>query len=121
MPDGKIFPCPDLLYLPEMQQGDVVGNWLQRSPLQPHPNMPCENCAAFGYCRRNCMKNLHLAYVKGDVTYRSNVVEPICDLVRFLGEEVDRHDPHAWYARMPLPVRKAIADCEVYEYVEIMP
>ena len=25
MPDGRIFPCPDMLYLPEMQQGDVVG------------------------------------------------------------------------------------------------
>ena len=121
MPDGKIFPCPDLMYLPEMLQGDVVGNWLKRSPLQPHPNMPCEGCAAFAYCRRNCMKNLHLAYVKGDAAYRENVVEPICDLVRFLGEEVDRHDPHGWYARMPASVRERVADCPVYEYVEVMP
>jgi radical SAM protein with 4Fe4S-binding SPASM domain len=121
MPDGKIYPCPDLLYLPEMLQGDVVGNWLKRSPLQPHPDMPCEGCAAFAYCRRNCMKNLHLAYVKGDAAYRDNVVEPICDLVRFIGEEVDRHDPHAWYARMPLSVRQQLADCPVYEYVEVMP
>ena len=121
MPDGKIYPCPDLLYLPEMLQGDVVGNWLKRSSLQPHPDMPCEGCAAFAYCRRNCMKNLHLAYVKGDAAYRDNVVEPICDLVRFLGEEVDRHDPHAWYARMPLSVRQQLADCPVYEYVEVMP
>jgi len=121
MPDGKIYPCPDLLYLPEMLQGDVVGNWLKRSPLQPHADMPCEDCAAFAYCRRNCMKNLHLAYVKGDAGYRENVVEPICDLVRFIGEEVDRHDPHAWYARMPLSVRQQLADCPVYEYVEVMP
>ncbi len=121
MPDGKIYPCPDLMYLPEMLQGDVVGNWLKRSPLQPHPDMPCAGCAAFAYCRRNCMKNLHLAYVKGDAEYRGNVVEPICDLVRFLGEEVDRHDPHAWFARMPAPVRDQIADCAVYEYVEVMP
>ena len=121
MPDGKIYPCPDLLYLPEMLQGDVVGNWLKPSPLQPHVDMPCNGCAAFGYCRRNCMKNLHLAYVKGDAAYRENVVEPICDLVRFIGEEVDRHDPHAWYARMPLSVRQQLADCPVYEYVEVMP
>ncbi len=121
MPDGKIYPCPDLMYLPEMLQGDVVGNWLKRSPLQPHADMPCEGCAAFAYCRRNCMKNLHLAYVKGDAGYRSNVVEPICDLVRFLGEEVDRHDPHAWFARMPLSVRDVVAGCAVYEYVEVMP
>jgi radical SAM protein with 4Fe4S-binding SPASM domain len=121
MPDGRIFPCPDLMYLPEMQQGDVVGNWLRRSPLQPHPDMPCAGCAAFAYCRGNCMKNLYLAYVKGDALYRRRVVEPICDLVRFLGEEVDRYDPHAWYARMPASVRAQIADCAVYEYVEIMP
>ena len=121
MPDGKIYPCPDLMYLPEMLQGDVVGNWLKRSPLQPHPDMPCERCAAFAFCRRNCMKNLHLAYVKGDAGYRDHVVEPICDLVRFLGEEVDRHDPHAWFARMPSSVRDRVAGCAVYEYVEIMP
>ncbi len=121
MPDGKVYPCPDLMYLPEMLQGDVVDNWLKRSPLQPHPSMPCEGCSAFGFCRRNCMKNLHLAYVKGDARYRENVVEPICDLVRFLGEEVDRHDPHAWFARMPLAVRELVAGCPVYEYVEVMP
>ncbi|TAK66001.1 MAG: radical SAM protein [Betaproteobacteria bacterium] len=121
MPDGKIYPCPDLMYLPEMLQGDVVGNWLKPSPLQPHPDMPCAHCAAFAFCRRNCMKNLHLAYVKGDARYREDVVEPICDLVRFLGEEVDRHDPHAWFARMPLSVREQLASCAVYEYVEIMP
>ncbi len=121
MPDGKIYPCPDLLYLPEMLQGDVVANWLKRSPLQPHPDMPCEHCGAFAFCRRNCMKNLHLAYVKRDHAYREKVVEPICDLVRFMGEEVDRHDPHAWYARMPLAVRELVAGCAVYEYVEVMP
>ena len=28
MPDGKIFPCPDMMYVPEMLQGDVLANWL---------------------------------------------------------------------------------------------
>lgn len=121
MPDGRIYPCPDLMYLPQMLQGDVVANWLNPSPLQPHPDMPCAGCAAFAFCRGNCMKNLHLAYVKGDAGYRDHVVEPICGLVRFLGEEVDRHDPHAWFARMPLSVRDQLAGCAVYEYVEVMP
>ncbi|MBI2316735.1 MAG: hypothetical protein HYU75_06905 [Betaproteobacteria bacterium] len=67
------------------------------------------------------MKNLYRAYVQGDEAYRRKVVEPVCGLVRFLGEEVDLHDPHGWYARAPLETRKALADCEVYEYVEIMP
>ena len=121
MPDGKIFPCPDMMYAPEMLQGDVTANWLKPSPLQPHPDMPCDRCEAQPWCRGNCMKNLYLAYVKDDERYRTNVVEPICDLVRFLGKEIDRHDPHAWYAKAPLNVRKTLRDCEVYEYVEIMP
>jgi len=121
MPDGKIFPCPDMMYAPEMLQGDVIANWLKPSPLQPHPDMPCDRCEAQPWCRGNCMKNLYLAYVKDDERYRTNVVEPICDLVRFLGKEIDRHDPHAWYAKAPLNVRKTLRDCEVYEYVEIMP
>ena len=121
MPDGRIFPCPDLLYLPEMQQGSIVDNWLRASPLQPDPAMPCSACKAYSFCRGNCMKNLYLAYVKKDEDYRREVVEPICELVRFMGEEIDRHNPHEWFARASLPVRKLITDCEVYEYVEIMP
>lgn len=121
MPDGKIYPCPDMMYVPEMLQGDVNANWLKPSPLQPHPNMPCNECEAQAWCRGNCLKNLYLAYVKDDKNYRNNVVEPICDLVRFLGREIDRHNPHAWYAKAPLTVKKTIRDCEVYEYVEIMP
>lgn len=121
MPDGRIFPCPDLLYLPEMQQGSIVDNWLRASPLQPDPAMPCSACEAFGFCRGNCMKNLYLAYVKQDAEYRHEVVEPICELVRYMGEQIDRHNPQDWFARASLPVRRQIMDCEVYEYVEIMP
>jgi radical SAM protein with 4Fe4S-binding SPASM domain len=121
MPDGRIYPCPDLMHLPEMLQGDVKGNWLRRSPLQRDPAMPCENCEAFAWCRGNCMKNLYLAYVQNDVNYREKVTDPICELVRFMGEEIDRHDPQAWFASLPLALRRQITDCEVYEYVEIMP
>jgi len=67
------------------------------------------------------MKNLYLAYVKKDEDYRREVVEPICELVRFMGDEIERHNPKEWFARASLPVRKQITDCEVYEYVEIMP
>ncbi|MGE5652174.1 MAG: radical SAM protein [Bacillota bacterium] len=121
LPDGSIYPCPDMTDKPAMQHGSVVENWLRRSPLQPHSDMPCGSCAAYSFCRGNCMKNLHVAYVEGDAHYRSKVVEPVCELVKFLGEEVDRHDPHAWYANAPLAVRNEVANCEVYEYVEVMP
>jgi radical SAM protein with 4Fe4S-binding SPASM domain len=121
MPSGQIFPCPDMLYLPDMQMGDVQGNWLRASPLQASPDMPCQVCEAFSWCRGNCMKNLHLAYVRQDERYRSQVVEPICELIRFMGTEIDRRDPQAWFDRATVPVRRQLLDCEVYEYVEIMP
>lgn len=121
MPDGKIFPCPDMMYVPAMQMGDVKSNWLQESPLQATADMPCGSCEAFSWCRGNCMKNLYLGYEKKDERYRGNVVEPICELLKFIGQEIDRHDPQAWFAGATLPVRKQITDCEVYEYVEIMP
>lgn len=121
MPNGQIYPCPDMMYVPAMQMGEIQGNWLGPSPLQPHADMPCEGCEAFSWCRRNCMKNLYLGYVKNDRRYRQNVVEPICELLRFIGREIDRRDPHAWFARLPVSERRKLLDAEVYEYVEIMP
>ncbi|MFT3818444.1 MAG: SPASM domain-containing protein [Rubrivivax sp.] len=121
MPDGSIYPCPDLMYAPQMQMGDVKGNWLRASPLQQTAAMPCAGCEAYDWCRGNCVKNLWLGYVKNDERYRRNVVDPICGLLRFLGEEIDRHDPQAWFQALPLPLRRQLTDCEVYEYVEVMP
>lgn len=121
LPNGEIYPCPDMLYLPAMKMGDVKANWLQPSPLQAAPQMPCGDCAAFSWCRGNCMKNLYLAYVADDARYREHVVEPICELIRFMGAEIDRRNPQAWFDRATVPVRKQLMDCEVYEYVEVMP
>jgi radical SAM protein with 4Fe4S-binding SPASM domain len=121
MPNGQIYPCPDMMYVPAMQMGSVQRNWLAPSPLQHTPSMPCSGCEAQAWCRGNCMKNLYLGYEKNDLRYRANVVEPICELLRFIGREIDRHDPQGWFGRLSLPVRRQITDAEVYEYVEIMP
>lgn len=121
MPDGRIYPCPDMLYLPEMQQGDIKGNWLKKSPLQAQAGMPCKTCEAYAWCRGNCMKNLYLAYVKGDERYRRQVTDPICELLRELGRMIDRHNPQVWYTRASNAVRRELRECEVYEYVEVMP
>lgn len=121
MPDGRIFPCPDMLYDPDLQQGDVVGNWLRPSPLQPHPAMPCSGCSAWSFCRGNCMKNLHLAYVRGNDDWRHQVTEPVCELIRHLGDEVDRHDPQAWFERAPAALRERLTGAPIYEYCEVMP
>lgn len=121
MPNGEIYPCPDMMYAPDMKMGDVKANWLIKSPLQATAQMPCGGCEAYAWCRGNCMKNLHLGYVKQDARYRANVVEPICELIRFMGQEIDKHHPRHWFEQATLPVRQQIMGCEVYEYVEIMP
>ena len=121
MPDGKVYPCPDMLYAGELLQGDVVENWVKKSPLQPHPNMPCRQCTAYHYCRGNCMKNMYLAYVKRDEHWRTQVTEPICGLIRYMGEAVDRCNPLDWHARASLPARNRLANAEVYEFCEVMP
>jgi len=121
MPNGQIYPCPDMMYAHHMQMGEIQGNWLKKSPLQPTPDMPCEGCEAFSWCRGNCMKNLYLGYVKNDLRYRASVVEPICELLKFIGREVDKHNPQAWFAKLPVPVRQRLVAAEVYDYVEIMP
>ncbi len=121
MPNGEIYPCPDMMYAHHMKMGDVKTNWLKKSPLQQTANMPCQSCEAYDWCRGNCMKNMYLGYEKNDLRYRTNVVEPICELVRFMGREIDKRNPQAWFERASLPVRRQITDCEVYEYVEIMP
>jgi len=121
MPSGEIFPCPDMLYVPHMKMGDVKGNWLKASPLQLTPEMPCKTCEAYVWCRGNCLKNLYNGYVKQDAPYRTGVVDPICELIRFMGREIDQHQPQAWFDQTTLPVRKLLLECEVYEYVEVMP
>lgn len=121
LPDGSIYPCPDLLWAPELRQGDVSLNWLAPSALQPSREMPCEGCEAFGWCRRNCMKNLYVAYVRDDSEYRHGVVEPVCELLRFLGREIDRHDPQRWFASAPEDVRAEIQRSPLYQFVEVLP
>ena len=36
---------------------------------------------------------MYLGYEKNDLRYRTNVVEPICELVRFMGREIDKRNP----------------------------
>jgi radical SAM protein with 4Fe4S-binding SPASM domain len=76
MPDGKIYPCPDMMYVPEMLQGDLIENWLKPSPLQPHQTCG-DRCG--GSCGRAPHEEPLPAYVKNDQRYRDNVVDPICD------------------------------------------
>lgn len=120
MPNGEIYPCPDMMYDPAMKMGDIKNNWLKKSPLQQDPAMPCHDCEAYAWCRGNCMKNMYRGSVTNDLRYRSNVVEPICELIRFMGQKIDKHKPQAWFEQLTLPMCKQIMNCEVYEYVEVM-
>jgi uncharacterized protein len=38
-----------------------------------------------------------------------------------MGREIDQHDAQAWFDRAAPAVREQITNCEVYDYVEVMP
>ena len=120
-PDGSIYPCPDLTHDQSLRCGDITSNTLGENMMKSTSDMPCGQCEAFSYCRQNCLKNLHVAYTLKDILFRMNITEPICELVKFLGRAVDKHDIEAWYARQSPSVKQDILGCSVYEYVEIMP
>ena len=120
-PDGKIFACTDMTWLPSMQHGSVIENTLSSSPLQMHPDMPCHTCEAKEWCRGNCMKNLHIAYVLKDEEYRREVVDPVCGLVKYLGKKMADGDPVKWFNKLSLENQQLVASAPIYDFVEIIP
>jgi hypothetical protein len=54
-------------------------------------------------------------------TWRTRVVDPICDMIRHMGDGIDRLDARAWFARAAQPVRNRLLNAEVYELCEVMP
>lgn len=121
MPDGNIYPCPDMTYDRSMWMGSVKENVLLDSPLQRTESMPCARCEAFSYCRTNCIKNLYLAYEKRQPGFRESVADPICDLIKFMGAEIKARDPHDWFSRLSVKARQELLGAEIYDYVEISP
>ena len=120
-PDGRIFGCTDMYWIPDMQHGSILDNSLVGSPLLMHPDMPCNTCEAFEWCRGNCMKNLYVAYVLKDNDYRREVVEPVCDLVKYLGRKIAEGDPVAWFNKLSPDDKLLVTDAPIYDFVEIIP
>jgi radical SAM protein with 4Fe4S-binding SPASM domain len=120
-PDGKIFACTDMTWISDMQHGSVIDNTLTRSPLQQHPDMPCNKCEAQEWCRGNCMKNLHLAYVMKKESYRNEVVDPVCSLVKYLGKKMAEHDPVKWFHNLSEADQTLVKFAPIYDFVEIIP
>ena len=120
-PDGKIFACTDMTWLPNMQHGSIIENTLTASPLQMHSDMPCYSCEAQEWCRGNCMKNLHLAYVLKKESYRQEVVDPVCELVKYLGRRMAEGDPVKWFNKLSIEDQLLVISAPIYDFVEIIP
>ena len=120
-PDGKIFACTDMTWLQSMQHGSIIKNTLSASPLQMHTNMPCHTCEAQEWCRGNCMKNLHIAYVLKDDSYKSEVVDPVCDLVRYIGKRMADGNPIKWFNLLASEDQRLVTSAPIYDFVEIIP
>ena len=100
------FFCTERLSLPECRSYVRNGRFIQFAT--EHHAIRCYSVHAF--CRGNGMKNPHVDYVEGNDDDRRKVVEPVCEPVKFLGEEVDRHDPHGWQAKASLATRDELAN-----------
>ena len=120
-PDGKIYGCPDMTWLEDMKHGDVKENWLKRSPLQYTPEMPCHTCEVFSWCKGNCMKNMWTAYVLKDDKYRTEVVEPCCELVKYLGKSMQRYDIKSWFNSLSEENKDFLLHAPIYDRVEMIP
>ena len=120
-PDGKIFACTDMTWVPDMQNGSVIDNTLIHSPLQMHLDMPCHSCEAVEWCRGNCMKNLYIAYVLKNDSYRTEVVEPVCELVKYLGSRMVEGDPVKWFNKLSAKDKQLVISAPIYDFVEIIP
>ncbi len=118
-PSGKIFPCPDMMYDSSLQIGSIQENWLKASPLRRPEGGKCESCAAFAWCRGNCVKNLILG--AKDPAHQEKVVTPICDLIRFMGEAVSKYDLTGWYTSLPMEARIKLTSSPLYKFCEVMP
>ena len=114
MPNGDIYPCPDMLYRKELRMGSIQENELYHSKLQQDPDMPCWKCSAFEWCKSNCLKNLHIGYVDKDSEYAAKVTDPICDLIRYMGLLID-----ARIKDYKVPIE--VLNSPIYQYVEVMP
>ena len=120
-PDGEIYACPDMTWSKSMHHGSVKNNYLKESPLQLHKDMPCNDCIAYTWCRGNCMKNLWRAYVDNNEEYRNKVVEPVCELVKYLGDAISRYDIKKWYNSLSEANKNEILYSKLYNYTEIVP
>lgn len=120
MPDGTIYPCPDLTYDHSLCMGSVKDNTLTDNPFQSTPsNLACNTCEEFSWCRTNCRKNLGIAVT--DKEYAKAVTEPICDLIRYIGKRIDEHNPAEWFAKLPVKEREKLLEASIYQYVEVLP
>lgn len=120
-PDGLLFGCPDMTWNEAMAHGSIQKNQLARSPLRMTSNMPCSACEASTWCRGNCMKNLWRAYEMNDLAYRSDVVEPVCSLVRRLGQRIVDARPSEWLGAQTPSRQNAILFHPSFEWTEVIP
>ena len=67
------------------------------------------------------MKNLHEAYVRKNEEYRIRVVDPVCELVRYLGRKIAEKRPKEWFARLSPEDQITLTSSPIYDYVEVMP
>jgi uncharacterized protein len=124
MPNGQIYPCPDMMYVPADADGQRARATGCAQPAAADAAMPCSGCEAYGLVPRQ----LHEEPVPGlreerralpRATWSSR--SATCCASWAARSTATTRRPGFSAAKLPLPLRRQLTDCEVYEYVEVMP
>ncbi len=119
LPNGDIYPCPQLTDKPALYMGNVRENILYPSRLQRIPGMDCFDCDVFDLCRTRCMYQKYKVYVEGN-DYERAIMKKHCELAKtFLGY-IKEHDCQAKVESLAEEEYLEVKYSKHYKYVEVM-
>jgi hypothetical protein len=56
-----------------------------------------------------------------DEAYRVGCVDPVCELVKYMGKKMAEGDPVGWFNKLSLENQQFVTSAPIYDYVEIIP
>jgi radical SAM protein with 4Fe4S-binding SPASM domain len=119
MPNGDIFPCPQLTDKPGLLMGNIRANTLYPSKLQRIPDMDCFDCDVFDLCRTRCLYQKYKVYVEG-CENEKKVMEAHCQLTKTFLRYMKDQDCQGKIRSFTEDEIKELKHSQHYKYVEVM-
>jgi radical SAM protein with 4Fe4S-binding SPASM domain len=118
MPNGEIYPCPQLVDDSALKMGSIIANTLEPSRLQPFAGIDCAHCESFDLCKIRCLYQKHKAFNQMDA-YESDIMVKHCDIARYFFETIRSYDVERKIAGLSRHELDEIKFCKIYKYVEV--